>query len=87
MEEVMKEKVMSLAQGNFTYEQPEIVVSPGRLEFEVPEGGEASSVFRVKNARGTKIKGFGAVDEFDIGFLPVFDLSLIHISEPTRRTQ
>ena len=69
----MKEKVMSLAQGNFTYEQPEIVVSPGRLEFEVPEGGEASSVFYVKNARGTKIKGFGAVDEFDIGFLPVFD--------------
>lgn len=73
MEEVMKEKVMSLAQGNFTYEQPEIVVSPERLEFEVPEGGEASSVFHVKNVRGTKIKGFGAVDEFDIGFLPVFD--------------
>lgn len=73
MEEVMKEKVMSLAQGNFTYEQPEIVVSPERLEFEVPEGGESSSVFHVKNARSTKIKGFGAVDEFDIGFLPVFD--------------
>lgn len=58
MEEVMKEKVMSLAQGSFTYEQPEIVVSPERLEFEVPEGGESSSVFHVKNARSTKIKGF-----------------------------
>ena len=69
----MKEKVMSLAQGNFAYEQPEIVVSPERLEFEVPEGGEAAGVFHVRNAANTKIKGFSAVDEFDIGFLPVFD--------------
>lgn len=69
----MKEKVMQLAQGGFAYEQPEIVLSPERLEFEVPEGGEAVSVFHVKNVRNTKIKGFGAVDEFDIEFLPVFD--------------
>lgn len=69
----MKEKVMSLAQGKFTYEQPEIVLSPESLEFEVAEGSEASAVFCVKNSIGTKIKGFGAASEFDIEFLPVFD--------------
>lgn len=73
MEERMKEKVMSLAQGKFAYEQPEIILSAERLEFEVTEGGEASAVFHVKNSRGSKIKGFGAVPEFDIDFLPVFD--------------
>lgn len=69
----MKEKVMSLAQGKFTYEQPEIILSPDRLSFEVTEGGESTSVFHVKNSRNTKIKGFGAVDNFNIEFLPVFD--------------
>lgn len=69
----MKEKVMLLAQGKFTYEQPEIVLSEERLEFEVAEGGEASAVFHVKNGANTRIKGFSAVDEFDIDFLPVFD--------------
>lgn len=69
----MKEKVMSLAQGKFTYEEPEIVLSTEKLEFDVTEGGEASSVFRVKNARDTKIKGFGAVDDFNIEVLSIFD--------------
>lgn len=64
---------MSLAQGKFAYEQPEIILTPELLEFEVIEGGEASAVFYVKNSRGNKIKGFGAVSEFDIDFLPVFD--------------
>ena len=73
MREVMKEKVMLLAQGKFAYEQPEIVLSVERLEFEVAEGGEASAVFHVKNGLNTRIKGFSAVDEFDIDFLPVFD--------------
>lgn len=69
----MREKVMLLAQGKFTYEQPEIVLSAERLEFEVVEGGEATAVFRVKNGLNTRIKGFSAVDEFDIDFLPVFN--------------
>lgn len=69
----MKEKVMSLAQGKFTYEEPEIILSTEKLEFDVTEGGEASSVFRVRNSRDTKIKGFGAVDDFNFDFLSVFD--------------
>lgn len=69
----MKEKVMLLAQGKFAYEQPEIILSTEKLEFEVPEGGEAQAVFYVKNEFNKKIKGFCAVDEFDIEFLPVFD--------------
>lgn len=73
MRGIMKEKVMLLAQGKFTYEQPEIVLSAERLEFEVVEGGEATAVFRIKNKLNTRMKGFSAVDEFDIDFLPVFD--------------
>ena len=69
----MKEKVMSLAQGQFTYEQPDIVLSTDQLELDVREGGEAEAIFHVKNALGTKIKGFCSVEEFDIDFLPVFD--------------
>lgn len=69
----MREKVMSLAQGRFTYERPEIVCSTDRLELEVVEGGETASSFTVSNSAGTKIKGFGAVDHFNIEFLPVFD--------------
>lgn len=69
----MKEKVMLLAQGKFAYEQPEIILSTEKLEFEVPEGGEAQAVFHVKNELNKKMKGFCAVDEFDIEFLPVFE--------------
>lgn len=69
----MREKVMSLAQGRFTYKRPEIVCSTDRLELEVVEGGETASSFTVSNSAGTKIKGFGAVDHFNIEFLPVFD--------------
>ena len=61
----MREKVMSLAQGRFTYEQPEIVCSTDCLRLEVVEGGEAASSFVVSNSAGTKIKGFGAVDHFN----------------------
>lgn len=69
----MREKVMSLAQGKFTYEEPEIVCSTECLKFDVAEGGEATSVFCVSNVEKTKIKGFGAVDDFNFEFLPVFD--------------
>lgn len=69
----MREKVMSLAQGKFTYEEPEIICSIDRLTLDVAEGGEETSVFRVSNAEKTKIKGFGAVEEFLFDFLPVFD--------------
>lgn len=69
----MREKVMSLAQGKFTYEKPEIICSTECLKFDVTEGGEATSVFRVSNSEKTKIKGFGAVDDFNFDFFPVFD--------------
>lgn len=69
----MREKVMSLAQGKFTYERPEIICSTECLKFDVTEGGEAVSVFRVSNSAKTKIKGFGAVDDFNFDFFPVFD--------------
>ncbi len=69
----MKEKVMSLAQGKFTYERPKIILSTEKLEFEVMEGGEAQASFYVSNSEHTKMKGFCAVREFEIEFLPVFD--------------
>lgn len=69
----MREKVMSLAQGKFTYQGAEIVCSIDCLKMDVAEGGEATSVFQVSNSEKTKIKGFGAVDDFNFEFLPVFD--------------
>ena len=69
----MREKVMALAQGKFRYMEPEIVVSVDKVRLEVPEGGEAETTFTVENSLHTKIKGFGATDEFNFEFLPVFD--------------
>ncbi len=69
----MREKVMALAQGKFCYEEPEIVVSTEKIELEVAEGSEAEAVLSVENRAHTKVKGFGATDEFNFEFLPVFD--------------
>ncbi len=69
----MREKVMALAQGKFHYQEPGIVVSTEKIELEVAEGSEAEVVFSVENEAHTKVKGFGATDEFNFEFLPVFD--------------
>lgn len=69
----MKEKVLSLAKGQFTYETPALVLEPESLEMCVMTGDKRTAVIKVSNVRGTKVKGFGAVEEQGIEFLPVFD--------------
>ncbi len=69
----MKEKVLSLAKGQFTYETPALILEPESLEMRVMAGEKHTAVIRVSNARGTKVKGFGVVEEQEIEFLPVFD--------------
>lgn len=68
----MKEKVLSLAKGNFIYESPKLVIIPDKLEFTVVAGEKTMGGIVVKNRRGTKIKGFGSTDEPALNFLPVF---------------
>lgn len=72
----MKEKVLSLAKGNFTYEPPELVLEPEKLEFDVVTGMKTTASFILKNRRGTRIKGFGSVNEPALNFLPVFNDSV-----------
>lgn len=69
----MKEKVLSLAKGNFIYEPPELLIDPGKLVFCVASGEKTTEAFLLKNRRGTKLKGFGSVDEPFLQFLPVFN--------------
>lgn len=68
----MKEKVLSLAKGNFIYEAPGLIVTPDKLEFQVVAGERRTETFTLANGRGTKLKGFGSVEEMDLDFLPVF---------------
>lgn len=69
----MREKILSLAKGNFIYETPELVLSTERLEFQVTAGTHGSASFVLTNAHGTKVKGFGAVEDVCVDFLPFFD--------------
>lgn len=69
----MREKVLSLAKGNFIYEAPELVLSVDRLEFQVTAGTHHTESFVLSNARGTKVKGFGSVEDVYIDFLPFFE--------------
>ena len=68
----MKEKVLSLAKGNFTYEKPELRVNPQQLTGKVSAGGSLKCVMTVENSRGTKVKGFGSTMDPEVHFLPVF---------------
>ena len=47
----MKEKVLSLAKGNFTYEKPELRVNPQQLTGKVSAGGSLKCVMTVENSR------------------------------------
>ena len=55
----MKEKILSLAQGKFRYQQPKLQLSLNRLILQVEEGGESSEQLVISNDEGTKVKGFG----------------------------
>ncbi len=68
----MKEKVLSLAKGNFTYEPPALILNPERLESQIVAGTKTALSFVLKNQRGSQIKGFGSVEEPAMSFLPVF---------------
>ena len=68
----MKEKVLSLAKGNFTYEAPGLVLTPDRLELSVVAGEKKKERFTLKNRRGARMKGFGSTEATELNFLPVF---------------
>ena len=69
----MKEKILSLAQGKFRYQQPKLQLSLNRLILQVEEGGESSEQLVISNDEGTKVKGFGASEDIHFDFFPVFD--------------
>ena len=69
----MKEKILSLAQGKFRYQQPKLQLSLERLILQVEEGGESSEQLVISNEEGTKVKGFGASEDIHFDFFPVFD--------------
>ncbi len=68
----MKEKVLSLAKGTFTYEPPELILSPEKLDFCVVSGERAKEKILIYNHRKTIMKGFGSAEALELDFLPVF---------------
>lgn len=68
----MKEKVLTLAKGNFIYEAPELQLSVDKLEGQVYSGEKKTETFTLSNEKGTKIKGFGSTDHVNVQFLPVY---------------
>lgn len=69
----MREKVISLAKGNFTYETPKLLLPKEPLVFSVTAGERKIHTFSLANERGSKLKGFGTVEDVHIDFLPFFD--------------
>lgn len=69
----MKEKVLALAKGSFTYNTPSVVLNPAKISMTVTAGEKKTAYIDISNSRKTKIKGFGSVEEQEIQFLPVFD--------------
>lgn len=69
----MREKVISLAKGNFTYDTPELLLPTELLVFSVTSGQKETYTFLLANERGSKLKGFGTVEDTRIDFLPFFD--------------
>lgn len=76
----MREKIISLAKGNFTYDAPELVLPNMPLAFSVTAGEHRSHSFSLKNTRGSKIKGFGVTEDVHIDFLPFFDGTEVELS-------
>ena len=69
----MREKIYFLAKGMFTYEPPEPVIEPEKIETQVAAGTKAQVTITVSNKRETKLKGFGFCAAQEITFLPVFE--------------
>lgn len=69
----MREKVISLAKGNFIYETPKLLLPKEPLVFSVTAGERKIHTFSLANERGSKLKGFGTVEDVHIDFLPFFD--------------
>lgn len=76
----MREKILSLAKGNFIYDTPELVLQGTPLAFSVMAGERESFHFTLANSRGTKIKGFGVAEDVHIDFLPFFEGTDIDLS-------
>lgn len=55
----MREKILSLAKGNFIYETPKLCLSIEKLVFEVTAGTHGTASFLLENSFGTRVKGFG----------------------------
>lgn len=53
----MKEKIKRFADGSFSYEQPQILLSDAELNISVSAGEEFFGVFTIKNSKSTYIKG------------------------------
>jgi len=68
----MKEKVLALAKGNFTYDTPKLILEPRKIEFDVVAGERKTESFVVKNERGSVMKGFASVEEVELSILSVF---------------
>ena len=53
----MREKILSLAKGNFIYETPKLCLSIEKLVFEVTAGTHGTASFLLENSFGTRVKG------------------------------
>jgi len=69
----MKEKVLALAKGEFTYETPKLMVEPDTVRLEVEAGSSRTANLMVYNSKGSKVKGFASVSHTELDFLPVFN--------------
>lgn len=69
----MREKILSLAKGNFIYETPKLCLSIDKLVLQVTAGTHKTASFVLENSFGTKVKGFGTTEDMCIDFLPFFD--------------
>lgn len=54
----MKDRILAISKGQFTYEPIKLQLSQDKLRLVVVSGRDATESFRLSNVRGTKVKGF-----------------------------
>ena len=69
----MREKIISLAKGEFIYATPELVLPEEPLTFSVVSGTRETYSFSASNKRGSRVRGCGTVEDVHIEFLPFFE--------------
>lgn len=69
----MKERILALAKGKSNYKSIGLQLSKDELRLVVVSGGEVTDSFSIRNAEGTKLKGFICTDECYMPFFPVFE--------------